>query len=508
MEYFKILNLIREPFSNSPEPEFFFQSAKHVSCLQQLELAIRLRRGLNVVMGHVGTGKTTLCRHLITQFMDKNGEADAVETHLLMDPAFSTPLEFLSTVAVSFGIAGKRKRRVPADQDLSEWQLKENIKDYLFKEGVDERKIVVLIIDEGQKLPDFCLEILREFLNYETNENKLLQIVIFCQPEFQQILNRLENVSDRVNLIYMLEPLNYRETREMIRFRLTQAGEPGYTPALFTRPGLLAVYLATGGYPRKVITLCHQVILALIIQNRCKAGWFLVRSCAARLASAGKTWRARALRWTPGMLVAFAALLIIFIVRPVTIDSVKTPDPPRQEIAQHSTAVQEPVRYEKPDLLGKLVLKNGRTIWWMLTDFYGDYNESIFRSVALANPHIKNLSRVQAGEIIHLPALPAEKSPFTGKRYWVQIAASTNLEETYELYRTYKSALSSLLFLPYWNPRQGMVFSIVLTDGSPDETTARQRITRLPSALAPGAGVMTNPEQDTVFYTRKRTYES
>ena len=90
MEYFRILNLIREPFSNSPEPEFFFQSAKHVSCLQQLELAIRLRRGLNVVMGHVGTGKTTLCRHLITQFMEKSEEADAVETHLLMDPAFST----------------------------------------------------------------------------------------------------------------------------------------------------------------------------------------------------------------------------------------------------------------------------------------------------------------------------------------------------------------------------------------------------------------------------------
>ena len=411
-------------------------------------------------------------------------------------------------MAISFGIAGKRKRRVPADQDLSEWQLKENIKDYLFKKGVDEKKIVVLIIDEGQKLPDFCLEILREFLNYETNENKLLQIVIFGQPEFQQTLNRLENVSDRVNLIYMLDPLNYHETREMIQFRLTQAGEPGYTPELFTRPGLLAIYMATGGYPRKVITLCHQVILALIIQNRSKAGWFLVRSCADRLASAGKTWRSRSLRWVPGMLVAFAALLIYFLVRPVTTDSVKTPDPPRQEIAQKSTAVQEPVQYQKPDLMGKLALKNGRTIWWMLTDFYGEYNESIFRSVAMANPHIKNLSRVQAGEMIHLPALPVEKSPLPEDRYWVQIAASTNLEETYELYRTYKPGLPSLLFLPYWNPRQGMVFAIVLKDGFPDETTARQRITRLPAALASGAGVMKSPQQDTVFYTRKRIYES
>lgn len=508
MEYFRILNLIREPFSNSPEPEFFFQSAKHVGCLQQLELAIRLRRGLNVVMGHVGTGKTTLCRHLITQFMDKNGEADAVETHLIMDPAFSTSQEFLSTVATSFGIAGKRKRRVAADPDVTEWQLKENIKDYLFKKGVDEKKIVVLIIDEGQKLPDFCLEMLREFLNYETNENKLLQIVIFCQPEFQQTLNRLENLTDRINLLYVLDPLSYHETREMIRFRLTRSGISGDTPTLFTHPGLLAIYLATDGYPRKVITLCHQVILTMIIQNRSKAGWFLVRSCADRLASAGRRWRSRSLRWATGMLISFAALLIFFTVRPVTTNSVKAPDPRRQETAENSTAVREPVRYQRPDLLGKLALKNGRTIWWMLTDFYGEYNESIFRSVAQVNPHIKNLGRVQAGEMIHLPALPVEKSPLPENRYWVQIAASANLEETYELYRTHKPGLPSLIFLPYWNPRQGMIFTIVLKDGSPDEITARQRITRLPTALAPGARVIKNPEQDTVFYTRKRIYES
>ena len=527
MDYFKILNMVREPFSNSPEPDFFYQSPKHVRCLQKLELAIRLRRGLNVVLGRVGTGKTTLCRHLIAQSAEANQDADAMETHLLMDPAFSTPLEFLTTVAMSFGITGKRKRRAAADPDLTDWQLKENIKDYLFKKGVEEGKIVVLIIDEGQKLPDFGLEILREFLNYETNENKLLQIIIFAQPEFQQILNRLENVADRVNLLYVLQPLNFQETRDMIQFRLAQASEPGHTQALFTRPGLLAIYLATGGYPRKIITLCHQAVLAMIIQNRSKAGWFLVRSCAARLVSAGKTWPSRSLRWASVLVVASAALLIFLTVRPMTTGSVKAPVVPRQEVAQQSPTTaqaarknpalqeesqksltiqtdtaQEAVRHQKPDLLGKLALKNGRTIWWMLTDFYGEYNENIFRSVARANPHIKDLSRVQAGELIHLPALPVEKSPLAANRYWVQIAVSTNLEETYELYRTYKPKLSSLRFLPYWNPRQGMVFSIMLKDGFPDETAARRSITRLPDALTSEAGVLKNLEQDTVFYTR------
>jgi general secretion pathway protein A len=456
-----------------------------------------------------------------------------VETYPLIDPVLSVPLDSPATIPVTSDTTGKRTRKV-TDPVFTDWQLKENIKDYLFKKGVEEGKIVVLIIDEGQKLPDFCLEILREFLNYETNENKLLQIIIFAQPEFQQILNRLENVADRVNLLYVLQPLNFQETRDMIQFRLAQAGEPGYTPALFTRLGLLAIYLATGGYPRKIITLCHQAVLATIIQNRSKAGWLLVRSCAVRLTSAGsKAWPSRSLRWASVLVVASAALLIFLLVRPMPINSIKAPVVSRQEAAQQSPTTaqasrknpvlqeesqkgltvqtetaqkiriaQEATRYEKPRLLGKLALKNGRTIWWMLTDFYGEYNEDIFRSVARANPHIKNLNRVQAGELIHLPALPVEKSPLAANRYWVQITASKNLEETYEFYRTYKLEVPSLRFLPYWNPRQGMVFSIMLKDGFPDETTARRNITRLPDILASEAGVLKNLEQDTVFYTR------
>ena len=98
MDYFRILNLKKEPFSNSPEPEFFFQSSKHLGCLQKLELAVRLRRGLNVVIGDVGTGKTTLCRQLILKFAGSEHDSGNTETHLLMDPAFTNPVEFLSAV--------------------------------------------------------------------------------------------------------------------------------------------------------------------------------------------------------------------------------------------------------------------------------------------------------------------------------------------------------------------------------------------------------------------------
>ena len=95
MDYFRILNLSKEPFSNSPDPEYFFQSRQHLECLQKLELSLRLRRGLSVVIGDVGTGKTTLCRQLIRRFADEN----EVESHLILDPNFSSPSEFLATVA-------------------------------------------------------------------------------------------------------------------------------------------------------------------------------------------------------------------------------------------------------------------------------------------------------------------------------------------------------------------------------------------------------------------------
>ena len=91
MDYFSILNLKKEPFSNSPDPKFFFQSRQHLDCLQKLELALRLHRGLNVIIGDVGTGKTTLCRQLIRKFADN----EEIETHLILDPFFTDTSEFL-----------------------------------------------------------------------------------------------------------------------------------------------------------------------------------------------------------------------------------------------------------------------------------------------------------------------------------------------------------------------------------------------------------------------------
>ncbi|ACL06493.1 Putative Type II secretory pathway component ExeA (predicted ATPase)-like protein [Desulfatibacillum aliphaticivorans] len=270
MDYFQLLDLKKEPFSNSPDPEFFYGSRQHLGCLQKLELSVRLRRGLNVITADVGMGKTTLCRQLIRRFSaDKD-----VRTHLLLDPACSSAHEFLCIIAQMFNL--------PVDPDKdTERRLKEKIKGYLFEQGVEKDKVIALIIDEGQKLPYHCTEVLREFLNYETNSNKLLQIIIFAQTEFDQILQEHPNFADRVSLYHKLSPLSYKETKALVQFRLREAAE-GVVPAIFSESGFWAVYQSTGGYPRKIVELGYRVLLALIVQSRRKANWRLVRSCAKR----------------------------------------------------------------------------------------------------------------------------------------------------------------------------------------------------------------------------------
>jgi general secretion pathway protein A len=306
MDYFQLLNLSREPFSNSPDPEFFYPSPEHVRCLQKLELAIRLRRGLNVVVGAIGTGKTTLCRHIIREFSaDK-----AMETHLILDPDFNTPEELLYALADMFGLT------VHLQDENSRWQVRESIKQHLFQKGMEEEKTLVLIIDEGQKIPPFCLEILRELLNYETNEHKLLQIIIFAQEEFRTTLAEHPSFADRINFFHILAPLSFQETRNLLQFRLNQAKDGYKEPRLFTTPGLWAIYRATKGYPRKIVHLSHRVLLTMIIQNRPTAGWFLVRWCARMMLPP----RPLPIPWLPAAIgLSLVALVLLGVFAPAHI---------------------------------------------------------------------------------------------------------------------------------------------------------------------------------------------
>jgi len=314
MEYYKLLQLKREPFSNSPDPEYFFLSSRHQECLQKLELALRLKRGLNVVMGDVGTGKTTLCRELIRKFA---AEPD-IETHLILDPSFSSAEEFLRLLHTLF----HAKEAAPG---LPLMALKEQIQNALLAKGVDQQRTVILIIDEGQKISLACVEILRELLNFETNQFKLLQIVIFAQLEFKEILHSQANFADRINLLHHLAPMDFKDTRRMIHHRLKLSSTTASPRPLFTLPALWAIYRSTQGYPRKIIHLCHQSMLTMLIQNRTRAGWALIRSCRQRLIDHQRRWPWRLL--VAAVLVTATVLLAVFMPQylPRQADSIPVP---------------------------------------------------------------------------------------------------------------------------------------------------------------------------------------
>jgi general secretion pathway protein A len=144
--------------------------------------------------------------------------------------------------------------------------FKESLEKYLFQKGVEENKTIILLIDEGQKINQENLEVLRTLLNYETNEYKLLQLVIMAQVELLPRLKRIRNFMDRVALKYTINPLDESETREMIDFRLRQAGYR-FQKNLFSDEAIKLIYQQTQGYPRKIAMLCHDALETALMKD-------------------------------------------------------------------------------------------------------------------------------------------------------------------------------------------------------------------------------------------------
>ncbi len=523
MEYYKILGLKKEPFSNSPEPEFFYLSDQHQRCLLELELAVRLKRGLNVVMGEVGTGKTTLCRQLILKLESFNENGKVFEVQLLLDPDIKSPLELLKTVARGFGISFEEDK-------TTEGQLKEEIKKYLYRKAVEEDRILVLIIDEGQKMPFFAPEKLREFLNYETNEHKLLQIVIFAQRELLSILEAHPNFADRVNQFFYLGPLSLKETRNLIESRLKKAAD-GTIPELFSKRAYREIWRHTAGYPRRIISLCHQIILALIVQSRGQATASLVRACARR------TTMERPRRPFPIVATAVLALGIIFAVTsyysmgdrnllgevsariggyfstPPEIPAAprgETAPPlavePGREEAQRKTEEKTlPAPPERggrdrqlPSSLGVMTIDRDETVSHVLYFVYGTLSNKLLNEVARANPGLADLNLVRTGGRINLPAVPFAVAPPEEKPYLVEVAAAAGLAEAKRLIKDQR--LPPARLLPYFDNRRGLVYAVILKETFYDDLTAKKVLETLPSPFSSTGRIIGKWDKDTIFF--------
>ncbi len=266
MSYYRVLGLRQEPFSSSPDPAFFYEAQGHKTVITNLIIDLRLRRGLSVILGDIGTGKTTLGRKLIQSLKNRDGFI----FHLILDPTYETEAIFLSSLVRVFGIRAETN-------GINILDLKADLERFLYQKGVEENKIVILIVDEAQKLDLMSLEVLRILLNYETNEYKLLQLVLLGQLELYAKITNIPNFMDRISFKYTLNPLAENETRELIEFRIRQAGYEGKTK-LFHDEAIKEIYNYTRGYPRQISLLCHRALKRIVMENKVSIDGAIIHS--------------------------------------------------------------------------------------------------------------------------------------------------------------------------------------------------------------------------------------
>ncbi len=253
MNLFESIGLNADPFSTSPNVDLFYPAAEHRQCLEGLELAIRMKRGLSVVKGGIGVGKTTVSRKLIQNFQN---EIDDFTFHLILDPKFESEIILLKHIIDLFGI----NESAESVQDC-----RNIIENYLLKVGVEQGKTLVLIVDEGQNLPGEMLDVFRTLLNFETDNFKLLQLIIFGQPEIGRIIKKYPNFEDRIIFNFTLGPISIEDTKGMIKHRISFTG--GKDSDWFTDQSILRIHKNTQGFPRKITQLCHQCLLAMVSEN-------------------------------------------------------------------------------------------------------------------------------------------------------------------------------------------------------------------------------------------------
>lgn len=243
--YLQHFGLVEAPFSLTPNTGFFFGLAPHVEALQVLQTALHTGEGFIKVTGEVGTGKTLICRKLLNDIPKR------FHCAYLPNP-YLTPDELRWAVALELGL----KYSANIDQQ----QLTSLIQQQLIALSAHGHAIV-LVLDEAQALPDDSLEALRLFTNLETESRKLLQVVLFAQPELDERLRLkpFRQLRQRITFSYQLRPLTRQEACAYLTHRLQIAGYKGQP--LFSLADSKRIAKAARGIPRLINILSHKALL-------------------------------------------------------------------------------------------------------------------------------------------------------------------------------------------------------------------------------------------------------
>ncbi len=243
--YTNFYKLKENPFNITSDPSFFFSSVRHEEAFNHLLYGIRSRKGILVITGEIGTGKTTICRTLLNRLDDK------VKTALILNPNFSD-LQLLQMIIHDLGITCTKKSKL---------DLVSAIANFLVQESAQGNNVAI-IIDECQNLNIRQLEQIRLLSNLETEKEKLLQIILVGQPELCDKLKNpgLRQLNQRITVRYHIQPLHKHEVTLYIEHRLKVAeADP---QLIFTPEAIETIYTYSQGTPRMINVLCDRALLA------------------------------------------------------------------------------------------------------------------------------------------------------------------------------------------------------------------------------------------------------
>ena len=306
--YLDFYNLKKSPFTITPDPEFLYSSLTHKTALENILYGIEACMGFILLIGEVGTGKTTLCRAVLDKL---EGTA---ETVYIINPSL-TGIEIIQAILDDLGLdypAGATKKA-----------LLDRLNGFLME--VNTEKPVVIIIDDAQTMTPEGLEDLRLLSNLETDKKKLLQLVLVGQQELLELLSRpeLRQLKQRVTICCQLDLISYAELRQYISLRLFVAGDNGRIN--FSERAIREIHKASHGIPRLINIICDYVLTAGYLSNR-----LIIRKSHARKAIndlrhqslidktflSGLSFYIKKKRIRPDVLFLFAGLLFfVFIYR-------------------------------------------------------------------------------------------------------------------------------------------------------------------------------------------------
>jgi len=243
--YLKHYNFLEMPFNITPDPRFLYYSKHHKEAFDHLMYGITQRKGFIEFTGEVGSGKTTLCRALLSSLEDD------VQTALILNPSL-TETQLIRAMLNDFGLEPASNDHLAYIECLNDFLLNQ------YSAGIN----VALLIDEAQNLTPQVMEQVRLLSNLETDQHKLIQIVLCGQPELRQRLKRpdLRQLRQRITVRYNLPPLTIEETAEYIKHRIEVAGPESI--ASFSNGAVRAVYRYTTGCPRMINAVCDNSLLA------------------------------------------------------------------------------------------------------------------------------------------------------------------------------------------------------------------------------------------------------